>query len=236
MQASVDIGLSYLNDDMNKLTDLKEVRGFILAERPGKSRIQAQYPVTHQKAFDMVSDENEFSVYLVWNKRFVQGSTKSDVRSEKRVENIRPQHIAEPLLLTPPLLSETAVLDNQVRNGILYHAVVMQKNIGDREVITRKFWFDRSTLELRLLEIYDGDGNVVTEATYSQWHTGGAAPYATSVTISRPVDGYRVAITVKEPGINATLPEDAFILEPPAGIEIERIGDATENAARALAQ
>lgn len=236
MRATVDIGLSYLNDDMNRLTNLKDVRGFILAERPAKARIQAQYPVTHQKAFDMVSDADEFSVYLVWNKRFIQGPTSLETHSEKRIENIRPQHIVEPLLIAPPRSDETAALDNQIRSGTLYHVVVFRKQVGDHEVITRKLWFDRTTLELHQLEIYDGQGNIVTVATYSQWLEENGAPYPTSVNISRPLDGYRVAITIRDPGINESLPEDAFTLEPPAGVEIERVGDSEQLDVQASAQ
>lgn len=236
MRATVDIGLSYLNDDMNRLTNLKDVRGFILAERPAKARIQAQYPVTHQKAFDMVSDADEFSVYLVWNKRFIQGPTSLETHSEKRIENIRPHHIVEPLLIAPPRSDETAALDNQIRSGTLYHVVVFRKQVGDHEVITRKLWFDRTTLELHQLEIYDGQGNIVTVATYSQWLEENGAPYPTSVNISRPLDGYRVAITIRDPGINEPLPEDAFTLEPPAGVEIERVGDSEQLDVQASAQ
>jgi len=236
MKATVDLGLSYLNDDMNRLTDLKAVRGFILAERPARARIQAQYPVTHQKAFDMVSNANEFSVYLVWNKRFLRGPTAVETHSEKRIENIRPQHIVEPLLIAPPRDDETAALDNQIRGGRPHHVVVLRKLVGDHQAITRKLWFDRTTLTLRQLEIYDGQGNIATLATYGEWLTENGAPYPTYVNISRPLDGYRVAITIRDPGINKPLPEDAFTLEPPAGVEIERVGDSEQLDVRASAQ
>lgn len=236
MRATVDLGLSYRNDDMDELTDLKDVRGFILAERPGKSRIQAQYPVTHQKAFDMVSDENEFSVYLVWRDRFIQGPTALESHSEKRVENIRPQHIVEPILIAPPAADEIPALDNQIKNGTLFHVVVFRKLVDGQHVISRKLWFNRSALELRFLEIYDGDGNIVTTASYTSWLTENGAPYPSAVRISRPVDGYQVVVTIKEPGINATLPADAFVLEPPPGVKVERIDEKSPANERARVQ
>lgn len=230
MRAEVELGLTFLNDEMDDATTLRDVRGFILAERPDHARIQAQYPVTHQTAFDMVSDQDEFSVYLVWRKRFLQGDTALDVRSEKRAENIRPQHIVEPLLIEPPQSGETAVLDNQARNGQLYHVVVFSKKQGDHEAITRKFWFDRTNLKLGILEIYDGDGNVVTQASYSDWRDNGEAPYAGTLNITRPVDGYSLVIHMQDPGINAALPADAFVLDPPPGIPVERVGDTAKSS------
>lgn len=234
LRAEVNLGLSFLNDDMDKLKTLKDVRGFVLAERPDLARIQAQYPVTHQTAFDMVSDHDQFSVYLVWRKRFLRGATALDVRSDERAENIRPQHVVEPLLIEPPQSDESAALDNQARNGRLYHVVVLRKKQGDNEVITRKFWFDRTNLELGMLEVYDRDGNVVTEADYSDWRSVGDAPYAGTVTISRPVDGYRLVVHIQDPGINATLPADAFVLDPPPNVPVEQVGENEKKPAAEL--
>lgn len=232
LRAEVTMGLTFLNDDMDRTKTLTDVRGFILAERPDLARIQAQYPVTHQTAFDMVSDRDKFSVYLVWRKRFLQGATALDERSEERAENIRPQHVVEPLLIDPPQSDEIAALDNQARIGRLYHIVVLHKKQGDHEVITRKFWFDRADLQLAILEIYDGDGNAVTQASYSDWRQEGDAPYAARVSITRPIDGYSLVVQMQEPGINATLPPDAFVLDPPPGVPVERVGEATRSAAR----
>jgi outer membrane lipoprotein-sorting protein len=232
LRAEAEIGLTYLDDEMDDATTVRDVRGFILAERPDHARIQAQYPVTHQTAFDMVSDSEEFSVYLVWRKRFLQGDTAFDVRSDKRAENIRPQHVVEPLLIDPPQDGETAALDNQARNGQLYHVVAFRKKQGDNDVITRKFWFDRTNLQLGILEIYDGAGNVVTQASYSDWRDAAEGPYAGSVSITRPVDGYSLVVHIQNPGLNATLPPDAFVLDPPPGVPVERVGDAPRSAAQ----
>src|SRR5690606_34600617 len=54
LRAEVTMGLTFLNEEMDRTKTLTDVRGFILAERPDLARIQAQYPVTHQTAFDMV--------------------------------------------------------------------------------------------------------------------------------------------------------------------------------------
>jgi outer membrane lipoprotein-sorting protein len=232
MRAEVNLGLTFLNDDMDRAKTVTDVRGFVLAERPDHARIQAQYPVTHQTVFDMVSDRDEFSVYLVWRKRFLQGSTALDERSDERAENIRPQHVVEPLLIDPPQDDETAALDNQARGGRLYHVVVLSKKQNGHEVITRKFWFDRADLRLGIVEIYDGDGNVVTRASYTGWHDSGEAAYAETVSINRPVDGYSLVIRMQDPGMNATLPADAFVLDPPPGVPVERVGDAARSAAQ----
>jgi len=231
LRAEVDFGLTFLNNDMDRAKTLTDVRGFILAARPYNARIQAQYPVTGQTAFDMVSNHDEFSVYLVWRKRFLQGATALDQRSDERAENIRARHVVEPLLIEPPQSDETAALDNVTRFGRLYHVVVFQKEQGGNAVITRKFWFDRADLQIGMLEIYDGVGNIATQASYSDWRESGEAPYAATVSITRPFDGYSLVIQMQDPGINAALPVDAFVLDPPPGIQLERVGDAAKPTA-----
>lgn len=229
MRATVDLQLSYFSDDQTRRTDLRDVRGFILARRPALARIQAQYPVTRQKAFDMVSNGNLFRVYLVWRSRFFEGETDLDVRSEKRSENIRPQHIVEPLFIAPPAPEETAVLENRSYEGRAYHIVQLQKPSSDGKArITRKAWFDRETLELARLEVFDADGNAATEADYYDWAYEGGEPYPSQARVSRPIDGYELTVTFITPGLNEPVPDSAFVLDAPDGVEVERIGEEDE--------
>lgn len=239
MQATVDMQLSFLNEDRTKRTELTDVRGFVLAKRPGLSRIQAQYPVTRLKAFDMASDGNAFSVHLVWRNRFFQGETDLDVRSEKRAENIRPQHIVDPLLIEPPRDDEWATIVNDQERRRHYHVVLLQQRLQDRRLqVRRKVWFDRADMSMARLELFNEEGDRMTIANYSGWQEDNGIPYPTTVSISRPADGYSLTLEFIEPGLNAEVAEDAFNLEPPEGIEVELIqpeeDDAADDAARAV--
>ena len=196
MKATVNLQLSYYNEEQTKRTDLRDVRGFVLARRPGFARIQAQYPVTRQKAFDMASDGETFQVYLVWQGRFFTGSNAMDQPSKKRAENIRPQHIVEPLLIEAPRPDETAVLDNITEGRTPYHVVQLQRELDGTAEITRKFWFNRADLRLSRLEIYDPDANVVTIARYSGWQTEGPIPYPAQASVLRPVQGLQPGVRV----------------------------------------
>ena len=232
MKATVNLQLSYYNEEQTKRTDLRDVRGFVLARRPGFSRIQAQYPVTRQKAFDMASDGETFQVYLVWQGRFFTGANTMDKLSKKRAENIRPQHIVEPLLIEAPRPDETAVLDNVTEGRALYHVVQLQRELDGTAEITRKFWFNRADLRLSRLEIYDPDANVVTVARYSGWQTQGPIPYPAQASVLRPVQGYSLAFEFLEPGLNEELPENAFLLEPPDDVEVETVGEDSDSPAQ----
>ncbi len=228
IKATVNLQLSYVNEEQTKRRDLRDVRGFVLARRPGFARIQAQYPVTRQKAFDMASDGESFQVYLVWQGRFFTGDNDMDRPSKKRTENIRPQHVVEPLLIEPPRADETAVLDNVTESRTLYHVVQLQHEHDGTAEITRKFWFDRRTLQLSRLEIYGPGAVTSTVARYYGWRTDGPIPYPAGVTVSRPIEGYNLALEFLEPGLNEELPENAFLLEAPKGVKVEVIGQDGE--------
>jgi len=222
LKATVDMQLSVLNNERTKETEYRDVRGFILATRDGEGRIQAQAPVTRQRAF---------GVYLAWNGRFFEGSTALDKPSPKRAENIRPQHILDPLLPDPPQENEAAVLDAVVEGGKAYYVVQVQRPSQDGvQRIVRKFWFDRTSPEIPLtrLQIYDEQARVVTDATYSDWDDSGPAPYPVRAVVSRPRDGYALAVTFVKPGVNESIPEESFVLEPPEGVKVEQVGVSSE--------
>ena len=223
IKATVMMQLSIVSGDQTKREEYTDVRGFILAQRPSFARVQAQFLTT--RAFDMASDGERFRVHLVWKKQFLEGLNALNERSEKRAENIRPQHVMEPLLLAPPQPDEIIVLDNVLEGRRPYQVLLMLKKGPDGTRIARKAWFERERLELRRLDIYDEAGDVLTRATYSGWEEEAGIPFAREVSISRPLDGYDLRLTVETPGLNAELPANAFVLEPPEGMKIERIGE-----------
>ncbi|MBI1357949.1 MAG: hypothetical protein GC160_26730 [Acidobacteria bacterium] len=228
MKATVDLQLTYLNDERTRQKELSETRGFILARRPGHIRVQAQVPVTGQRALDMTSDGSTFRVFLPWQQRFYEGDNNLAKRSEKRTENIRPQHILQPLLVDPVGPNETPVLD-QVTEGFRHYYVVLLLVPRDGEQglrISRKLWFDRTTLMLSRMEIWNADNQVATLARYRIWtEQAGVPSFAQEVVVSRPLDGYDLAIRFVKPGINEPVPDDSFVLEPPKGVDVQVVGE-----------
>lgn len=237
MRATVAMQIAVLSDDRKKRTEYTDVRGAIVIRRPGFIRAQADVPITGQRALDMVSDGKTFKVHLPWNKRFFTGRNEIEAPSQKRLENIRPQHIRSALLIDPPAADESAVLDNVVEGNSAYHVVVFERQGSDgRRYITRKIWFDRVRLELARVQIYARDANVMTDARYLGWAEENSLPWARTVVITRVSDGYTLSVTTLKPGLNQSVPDSSFELEPPEGIKVEKLGadDSSEATAQAL--
>ena len=60
-----------------------------------------QAPVVAKNIFDMVSDGEEFRIYIPSKNSFLVGPTTLVRPSKKPLENLRPQHIVEAIVLTP---------------------------------------------------------------------------------------------------------------------------------------
>ncbi|MBV9572416.1 MAG: hypothetical protein JOY93_00055, partial [Acidobacteriales bacterium] len=56
LQATVDIDTSVGGVKKGKVTDYKEIRGYVLARKPAMLRMIGLLPIVRNRAFDMVSD------------------------------------------------------------------------------------------------------------------------------------------------------------------------------------
>ena len=97
--ATVDMVPALGSSEKSKITEYKDVRGYILFRKPSDIRIIGLYPVVRNKAFDMVSNGKDFRLYLPSSNRFVIGSNQLIARSPNKIENLRPQHFLEALMV-----------------------------------------------------------------------------------------------------------------------------------------
>ncbi|HWC20314.1 MAG TPA: hypothetical protein VG498_25080, partial [Terriglobales bacterium] len=113
LQATVDIDASAGDEKNGKVTDYKEIRGYILARKPGMLRMIGQMPVVRNTAFDMVSNGQEFKLWIPVRNKFVVGDNASEsYNPQQRLENLRPQYIYNAILLHEIGPDEIAVMEN----------------------------------------------------------------------------------------------------------------------------
>src|SRR5882757_1872096 len=79
MQATVDIDTSVGGEQKGKVTDYKQIRGYVLARKPAMLRMIGLMPIVRNKAFDMVSDGRDFKLWIPPKNRFVVG--RNDITS-----------------------------------------------------------------------------------------------------------------------------------------------------------
>ena len=169
--ATVDMVPALGSAEKSKITEYKDVRAFILFRRPGDIRMIGLYPVVRNKAFDMVSDGTNFKLYVPARNRFLVGRNEIDQPSQNKLENLRPQHFLDALLVRPVDADrDKFLLENFTdEDNAFYVLHVVHVNGGGELQLERTIWFNRHNLALARQLIFDTAGNILTDARYTEW-------------------------------------------------------------------
>ena len=234
MQATVDIDSTAGDPTNGRVTDYKEIRGYILARKPDMLRMKGLMPVVRNTAFDMVSDGKEFKLWIPPRNKFVIGDDNDDnYQPDKRMENMRPEYVYHALLLPAIGQDEIAVLENGYQTVLDskkhrvdqpdYELAVIRKG-PQGWFLSRRIQFSRTDLVVHRLRIYDQQGNVATDAHYQKYKDFNGISFPTTIEIERPREGYDITLSILKLELNRQLGDDQFALEQPPGAEIVRLG------------
>jgi outer membrane lipoprotein-sorting protein len=230
MQATVDIDTTVGGVQKGKVTDYQEIRGYVLVRKPAMLRMIGLMPIVRNKAFDMVSDGHEFKLWIPTKNRFVEGLNDVSTHNPAQpMENIRPQHIYDALLLRridPD--NEIAVLESDtetVADAKNHKASVAEYVIDVIHKgktgwsLSRKVIFNRTDLLPYRQLLYDTEGNVATNAVYGNYKDESGVRFPRQIEIARPQEEYDITLNIVKLDLNQPLADDKFVLEEPAGAE-----------------
>jgi len=223
--ATVDMTPVLGSAEKSKITEYKDVRGFILLRKPNDIRIIGLFPVVRNKAFDMVSTGNTFRLYVPTQNQFVEGSNDLIELSKNKIENLRPSHFLDALLVRPvDPARDKLLLENFTDEDNAYYILqVIHSSAGELH-LDRNIWFNRLNLQISRQLIFDENGNILTDARYSDWRAYDNVPFPKHIEINRPRDEYGVVIDVVKMDINKGVASDKFQLSQPAGTKLRVLG------------
>ncbi|MGB7720923.1 MAG: DUF4292 domain-containing protein [Bryobacteraceae bacterium] len=226
--ATVDMVPALGSTEKSKITEYKDVRAFILFRKPGNIRLIGLYPVVRNKAFDMVSDGTSFKLYVPARNRFLVGRNEVDQPSQNKLENLRPQHFLEALLVRPVDADrDKLLLENFTdEDNAFYVLHVVHANGGGQLQLERTIWFNRYNLTMARQLIFDAAGNILTDARYTDWRRYDNVPFPKHIEIDRPHDEYAVVIDIVKMDINNGISDDKFVLDQPEGTTLQVVGEA----------
>jgi outer membrane lipoprotein-sorting protein len=212
--------------EKSKITEYKDVRAFILFRKPGDIRLIGLYPVVRNKAFDMVSDGTSFKLYVPARNRFLVGRNEIDQPSQNKLENLRPQHFLEALLVRPIDAGRDKLLMENFtdEDNAFYVLHVVHVNGGGQLQLDRTIWFNRYNLAMARQLIFDADGNILTDARYAEWQPYDNVAFPKHIEINRPRDEYAVVIDIVRMDINKSVSDDKFVLDQPEGTTLQVVG------------
>jgi outer membrane lipoprotein-sorting protein len=231
IQATVDIDTTVGGVKKGKVTDYQEIRGYVLVRKPAMLRMIGLMPIVRNKAFDMVSDGENFKLWIPPKNRFVIGRNGVETSNPtKSLENLRPQHIFDALLLRRvDSQNEIAVMENEtelvtdVKSRKVSRADYVIDVIRKGEhgwALSRKIVFSRIDLLPHRQLLYDDAGNVSTNALYGNYKEENGIEFPWQIEIARPQEEYDITLNIVKLELNQPLPDDKFVLEQPPGAEV----------------
>src|SRR5580704_773067 len=194
-------------------------------------RMIGLFPIVRNKAFDMVSDGNQFKLSIPARSKFYVGHNDVVHPTGNPLENLRPQVIYNALLL-PEIdpKNDIAVLENSTE--VIYDPKIKKEleqpdyvidvihRSGDEWYLTRKIVFDRTTLVPHQQIIYNQQGVITTNATYQVYKDYNGVSFPDVIEIDRPQEEYSIRLTVVKLMMNESLQDDQFALQQPPGTEL----------------
>jgi len=242
LNATVDIDTSYGGEKRGKVTDFKEIRGYILVSKPNMLRMIGLYPIVRNKAFDLVSDRQEFKLSVPGTNKFYIGHNEVVKDTGSPLDTLRPQAIYDALLLqSVDPGNEIAVLESSQEMVVdaQTHKLVQQPNYvldvlrkTDNDwILARKVVFDRVNLVPHRQIIYDVHGNPVTDASYQVFKDYDGVSFPGYIDIKRPQEEYDIKLFIVKLNINQAIGEDQFALQQPPGSLLVNLDNRNTDAA-----
>ncbi len=244
MNATVDIRTAVGGQKKGKVTEYTEIRGYILAEKPAMLRMIGLFPIVRNRAFDMVSNGQDFKLSIPPKNRFIVG--RNDIikpNPAQPLESIRPQHIYDALLLHEiDPQNEVAVIESSTEQVTdpKTHKPAEQGNYlldvirKDKQgwYLARKIYFERVNLTPYRQVVYDRQGNIATIADYSDFHDYNGVSFPNKIEITRPQEEYQIGLSMVSLKLNQPLAPQQFELAPPPGAQIVHLTNGDDGTAQ----
>jgi Domain of unknown function (DUF4292) len=231
LKATVDIDSSAGGMKKGQVTDYKEIRGYVLAKKPDSLHLIGLMPFVRTTAFDMVSEGQNFKLWIPPKNKFVIGKNEVTTPNiSQPMENIRPQNIYEALLIRRiDPKDEIAVLENgyETLHDGKGHRVLQEdyeltviKKADNGWALERKIIFNRTDLKPHEQFIYSEDGKVATDAKYAEYKDFSGTIFPSRIQIYRPQEEYDITLNMLKVEINTPLKDEQFVLTQPAGAQV----------------
>jgi outer membrane lipoprotein-sorting protein len=238
LNASVEIQASVLKSKEGVAKDYTTIRGIILLLKPEMLRVYGRVPVIGTRAFDMVSDGKDFTLWIPSKNMAFKGANKVNKKAANPLENLRPGFFLDAIIvqgLEPDDLYSVVADSETVEDAARKHlytvpeyilSISRHKLASNQLTPVRVITFHREDLLPYEQDLYDAEGNLETQVTYSSYQDFGGSKYPSRVVIKRPLEDIQVVLTIDkvvENPKNPPLTGDEFVLKLTEGTQIQRL-------------
>ena len=204
------------------IKEYHDVKGFILLKKPAMIRIQGQAPIVRTEIFDMVSDGEEFRLYIPPKQKFIVGKTAFRRPAKNALENLRPQHIEQALMIPGIDRAHERYFtqEEEASAGRFFVVTVLESSDTDELTLKRKIWLDRSNLQIARLQLYGANGTYIEDVHYSDYRDFQGVNYPGRIEVSRPIEDYRLTINIQKATFNEPIAPEKFELKKPENAQL----------------
>lgn len=237
LNAKVDVAASTGGGKEGKVVEYTSFTGYVLLRKTGDLRFVGLAPVVGSKLLDMVTDGKMFTIVIPPKSRAITGSNAITTPSSNPLENLRPSLFSEAFLIRSAGKDEMVSLTSDDR---IYQPDATRKYVVDEpeydigiyrvgansnELKTQRvIHIGRSTLLPYQQDIYDQQGQLVTVVNYDEYKLFGKTTFPSRITIQRPLDQLRLALTVNQLAVNQALEDDQFETPKiPASYQLQKL-------------
>jgi len=231
--ARVDIAATTGGGLQGKEVQYTSFAGIILMRQPEFLRVVMLVPVVRTTALDMVSDGTNFKLVIPPRHRAIVGTNTVTTPSKNGLENLRPDVFYDSMFIRGPeqdqiisMTTDIRVIESGKKNKDLieepaYALQILDKPEGQTVRTLRVIHINSTDLLPYQQDIYDTKGQVITKAHYSNYQYYGNTPYPSTIVIERPLDHYKLTVTITQLTLNGKLDDDQFELKIPEGIPVQ---------------
>jgi len=215
--------------------DFPSCRANILMRKPKMLRVYGRVPVIGTEMFDMVSDGSRFTLVIPLRNLAIEGTnTVKEKDPDHPFYNLRPDFFLDAIAVRGleandefMMINDTETVEDTAKKHLFsepeYELSVMRPKVGNEKLPIRVITFHRDDMMPYNQDIYDSEGNLETEVTYSNYADFTAGRYPSRVTINRPKEGIKLVLTVDDVKENIDLSDSQFQVKIPEGTKIRQL-------------
>jgi len=240
LTATLEVAVTVRGTHPGEVTDYTSCPGYLLFRKPYKLRVLILVPVLHTHAVDLASDGMGFTLLLPSRNLAIEGTNTVTTSADNPLENLRPNLFVDTIMIRD-ISSEQMVS--------VIHEVTSRRNVQTNQVVElpeydltvfgeapvasspalakiakpeRVIHFRQFDLLPIGQDIYGTNGELETQVVYGADRDFDGVAFPSTIDINRPIDKYRIHLTIDKLTVNQPLVDEAFELKIPEGMQVQR--------------